>query len=391
MEDTETLLKQADEDQEAIIKYGGWYQAIEQGHKFGSGDGIPYRMMNSDADIDDFTARMVDARREKFDAIKGGAVVSDAKQNRKLEQYAITFGEDPAVVLGAVQQAGRMAPDLIARMEVGYILAGQTLRDVWSLRQLYKLGDFSKFNSADAMKAEIAKRLGIAGSFFAHSESLKSNFARGMRRMQFTNDYSKLAGMDLDKAMDLLDATGGDPKKFKYLTNPGIMSQLTDFALYLRVNSLVSGPKTQLINAMTNAYMVGARPLERMLGSAIPAALGSEPSRVIFKESMKQYAYMRSSFTEGFFLAAKAFMKNDSILAPHNSEAWTGAAAAAGAGIPEAATRQFYKPWNSTSNLVYNALATASVPIGLPTRLLGSVDELVKQTVYRSKLRLGLT
>lgn len=385
MEETETLLKQAEGDQEAILKHGGWYQAIEAGHEFGKGDGIPYRMMNTDADIDDFTARMVDAKREQMDKIKGGAVVSDAAQNRKLEAYAVAFGEDPALVLGAVQQAGKMGNDLVARMEVGYVLAGQSLQDVWKLQQLYKLGDFTKFGSAAAMKEEIAKRLGIAGSFFAHAESLKSNFARGLRRMAFYNDYSKLKGMDMDKMMDLLDATGGDPKKFKYLTNPGIVKQLGDFAMFMRINNLVSGPKTQLINAMTNAYMVGARPLERMLGSVVPATLGDKAARTVLKESMKQYAYMRSSFTDGFFLASKSFLKNDSILSPHNVEAWQGAMKAGD--LTKAGRAQFFKPWDSTSNLIYNTLAAASVPIGAPTRLLGSVDELMKQVVYRSKVQ----
>ena len=385
LEDTEALLKAAEADQEAILKYGGRYQAAEAGHKFGVGDGIPYRMMNTDADIDDFTARMVDAKKEQFDTIKGGSVVSDAAQNRKLEAYAVAFGEDPAAILGAVQQAGRMGNDLVARMEVGYILAGQSLQDVYKLQQLYKLGDYTKYGSAEAMKAEIAKRMGIAASFFGHAQSLKSNFARGLRRMSFFNDYSKLKGMDMDKVMDLLEATGGDPKKFKYLTNPSIGSQLLDFAMFMRINSLVSGPKTQLINAMTNAYMVGARPLERMLGSVVPAALGDKASRTILKESMKQYAYMRSAFTEGFFLAGKAFLKNDSLLSPHNAEVWQGATKMGD--MSKAGREQFFKPWNSTSNLMYNALAAASVPVGLPTRTLGSVDELMKQTVYRSKVQ----
>lgn len=384
VEDTATLLKQADADQEAVIKHGGWYQAIEAGHVFGKGEGIPYKMMNTDADIDEFMTRVVNAKQEQFDKIKGGAVMSDAAQNRKLEAYAVAFGEDPALILGAVQQAGRMGNDLVARMEAGYVLAGQTLQDTWKLRQLYKLGDFSKYGTKELMEAEIAKRLGITASFFGHAQSLKSNFARGMRRMQFQNDYSKLAGMDLVKVMDLLDETGGDPKKFKYLTNPSVVTQLKDFAMYMRINNMVSGPKTQLINAMTNAYMVGARPLERMLGSVVPAALGDKASRSVLKESIKQYTYMRSSFTEGFFLAAKAFAKNDSVLSPHNAEMW---ATKSGDLSSKQALRQFFKPWDSTSNLIYNALAVASVPIGMPTRLLGSVDELMKQTVYRSKVQ----
>ena len=388
VEDTADILKQADADREAITKYGGWYQAAEAGHTFGKGEGINYRALNTDADMDDLMARMVDAIDEQRGSIKGGKVLSDEAANKRLGDYARLFGEDPAAVLGAVQQAGRMGADLTARMEAGYILAERTLRDTWRLHQLYKLGDFTQYGGAEPMRQEIAKRMSMAASLFAHSDSLKSNYARGMRRMAFYNDFSKLKDMDMDKAFDLLDSTGGNPAKFKQIANPSIWQQIGDYALYLRINGLVSGPVTQLINVATNGYMLGVRPLERMIGASAGALTGNPESRRILREAAAQYAYTGNAFVDGFFSAGKAFMRNDSVLAPHKTELYAGNQAVEGMGLPgtQGLGAGFFRKWDSTPNLLYNALSVATVPIGMPTRLLGTVDELVKQTVYRSKL-----
>lgn len=388
VEDTGEILAQADADREAITKYGGWYQAAEAGHQFGKGEGINYRALNSDADMDDLMARMVDAVDEQRSKIKGGKVLTDEAANKRLRDYAVAFGEDPVAVLGAVQQAGKMGADLTARMEAGYILAERVLRDTWRLHQLYKLGDFTQYGGPVAMRQEIAKRMSISASLFAHADSLKSNYARGMRRMAFFNDYSKLKDMDMDKAFDLLDATGGNPAKFKKLANPSIWSNIGDYALYLRVNAMVSGPITQLINVSTNGYMLGVRPLERILGSVVPSAMGNPESRKVLREAVAQYAYMGNSFVDGFFQAGKAFMRNDSVLAPHRTELYGSAQAVSTSGIPgtQPLNSEFFRKWDKTPNVLYNALSAATVPIGLPTRLLGTVDELVKQVTYRSKL-----
>jgi hypothetical protein len=387
-ERTDEILEQAEADKAAIETYGSWYKAMEAGHQFGTGEGINYRRLNTDADMDDLMARVVDAIDEKRSTIKGGKVLTDEAANKRLGDYARLFGEDPAAVLGAIQQAGKMGADLTARMEAGFILSERVLRDTWRLRQQYKAGDFSKYGTPEAMRQELAKRMSMAASLFAHADSLKSNYARGMRRMAFFNDYSKLKDMDMDKAFDLLDATEGNPAKFKKLANPDIWSKIGDYALYLRVNSMVSGPITQLINVSTNAYMLGARPLERILGSTPGALAGNPESRRVLRQAAAQYAYMGNSFVDGFFAAGKAFMRNDSILAPHRTELYEGAQAAAGIGLPgtQPLNAQFFKPWDNVSNLTYNALSVATVPIGLPTRLLGTVDELVKQMTYRSKL-----
>lgn len=134
----------------------------------------------------------------------------------------------------------------------------------------------------------------------------------------------------------------------------------------------MSGPKTQLINIVTNSYMVAARPVERMLGASLPA--NDPQSGRVFREAVRQYTYLGTAFTEGFSLAKKAFLQNDSVLAPHRTEAYRGNQAVA------------FKPWESPGAILHNALVVAATGIGLPTRALGFVGEAVKQTVYRSKV-----
>lgn len=66
-----------------------------------------------------------------------------------------------------------------------------------------------------------------------------------------------------------------------------------DTVNYMRIASLVSGPKTQLINIMTNGYMTAVRPMERILGSVPGAIAGNGSSRALIKENLRQYTYNR--------------------------------------------------------------------------------------------------
>ena len=63
-------------DADALATHGGWYQAVQSGHVFGRGEGIPYAKLNAQPEVDDFMARVVDAAEEQLGGIKGGAVLS---------------------------------------------------------------------------------------------------------------------------------------------------------------------------------------------------------------------------------------------------------------------------------------------------------------------------
>lgn len=385
-EDTEAVLKSMADDAAAIEKHGGWYQAIEAGHTFGRGEKVPYAKLNTERDVDDFLARVVDVAEEQLDRAKGGAVLSDAKLDRVVDQMARLFNADPAAVLGMVQKAGKDASTMVANMEAGYLVSNKMLGDTFALGTRIRLGDYSEFGSRAAAMAAFKKRIEIASSVYGAARSMTAASGRALRRMRldFAVDpeaVAKLNTMDPERMLQLVVDTEGDPRALaRIVGEPGLWEKTKDFLQFLYVNNLVSGWKTQVYNMMANGYMVGVRPLERVIGATLlsPTPWGRGQGRV-FKESLKQYTYLGSAFTDGFQVAAKAFLHNDSILAPHRTEAYRGNQAAARALGP-------LKPWTSPGNILHNALSIATLPIGLPTRSLGAVDELVKQTVYRSKV-----
>lgn len=390
-EDTEAVLKGFEADAAAIEKHGGWYQATEAGHVFGKGEGVPYARLNNPAEVDDFVARLVDQAEEQLDVMRGGKVLSDATLARTSDRMSTLFNMNPAMVMGAIRKAGEEAPRAVAMMETSFLVANRIFNDSFALANLIKAGDFSKYGTREAALQELTKRLELAASAYGAGRAIVASSGRAVRRMrlQFKVDPEKvnaLRSMPGAELVDLLVDTAGDPRKIAKVANPSWWSRGADGMTFLLVNNLVSGPKTQLINIMSNGYMMGVRPLERMLGAIPEAVAGDAAARNIVKSSLKQYAYMGQVLGESWRLAGKAFLRNDSLLAPHNLE-MAQAGQAAGASAQKAFQ---YKPWTNVGNVLHNTIAGSVrgsvAAIGLPTRTLGLVDEAVKQTVYRSKV-----
>lgn len=383
-ENTEEVLKGLEADADAIDKFGGWYQAIEGGHTFGRGEGVPYEKLNMPSDVDDFMARVVDVAEERLDKLKGGAVVSDEKLSKVAHQMAQLYNADPAQVIGMVQQAGKEASTMVAKMEAGYLVANRMFQDTYALAARIKMGDFAEFGGRDGALMELKKRMSLAASVYGAARSMTAASGRSMRRMrmEFKVDPKAVEGlnsMNANQLTEVLLATGGNAKNMAKVVNPSWWSKGMDFAMFLRINGLVSGWTTQVVNLVTNSYMVGARPMERILGSAGGAMRGNVQSQRIMRESLKQYTYLGTAFVDGFKFARQAFLQNDSVIAPHRTELYRGNQSL------ELATGG-WKPWTNPGNILNNALKVAMLPVGLPTRVLGTADEMVKQTVYRSKV-----
>lgn len=290
-ENTEALLDGMHNDAFAIAQSGGWLEAVEMGHTFGRGEGIPYLKLSGDAELGNFMARVVDVAEERLDRIKGGATLPDAKVNEVVGQMTSLFNADPAQVLGMIQQAGKEASGMVAQMEAGYLVANRMFQDSYALAVRISMGDFAEFGGRDAALAELKKRASIASSVYGAARSMTAAGGRAVRRMraEFRIDpeaVKTLDTVDADRLVQLLVDTEGNPSSVAKALNPSLMSKVVDWGQFMLINNLVSGPKTQLINMLTNSYMVGARPLERMLGAAVHG-----DSRT-FKAAVKQYNYI---------------------------------------------------------------------------------------------------
>jgi len=85
--------------------------------------------------------------------------------------------------------------------------------------------------------------------------------------------------------------------------------------------------------------------------------------------------------------ALRAFTRNDGLLTPHNSSELRGDVSTAWQ-VPgtQAFGKGYFRPFDSFGNIFYNAISIPLSAAGAGPRVLGTVDELVKQTVYRSKV-----
>ncbi|EGL65599.1 hypothetical protein AGRO_1619 [Agrobacterium sp. ATCC 31749] len=376
----------ATEDWDLTRRYGNWEGVNNAGHSLNKDLGERfYSQFKSDRDVQDGMRLLVARKAEELEASGWGNTVTDAQFQKQVADFAAMAETDPQEMLGSLQQAANHSMDMPATMVVYGSMTSKIFADATRLGWRMHLGDYSEFGSKEAMEQAIAKRFSLALTMLNDVKAMRASAGRQLRALRGQPfDPRLFEGVSKERFYQLIAESGGDPSKIKYLADPDLYTKLLDTANYLRINSLISGWTTQAINVMSNGYMLGVRPLERILGAVPRAALGDDAAKSLVRENLRQYGYMGSAVWDGFKNASKAFLQNESVLRPHTSEAYAGQSWQ----VPgsQAFNGQYFKPWDSVPNLIYNALSVPISVASVPSRTLGSVDELMKQIVYRSKL-----
>ena len=177
------------------------------------------------------------------------------------------------------------------------------------------------------------------------------------------------------------ELTRGVVKGAKGMFGSKLMRMTTEYW----INSLLSGPTTQLVNTLGSGLTTAMRMGELAMGSVM--AGDSSTRRAIF-----QYAFNMESITEAFKFAGKAWNINDSVLVQgsrqfddqlRRNEMITGenAMEAMGKGA---------KALGSAQDAVSGAIDFIGKGVRLPSRGLMTVDEFFKQLNYRTYVRTNL-
>lgn len=180
--------------------------------------------------------------------------------------------------------------------------------------------------------------------------------ARGTRQWGIITD-----DLASQQTIKMIIASGGDPLAVSKLLRPQTVGQKAlNYLLEYRINSLLSGPKTQIVNLVSNMLMTAVRPLERVIGGDVHGGLA-------------EYAGVVRGLWDSVKLAAKAFKLEESILDPLvvRQEVARFATSANALGL---------RP-NSPMGKAVDWLGTV---IRLPSRFLTTGDELFKQLNYRA-------
>lgn len=380
-ETSEDLLKAVTKDAEALETYGSREAAEEAGHTFAQGGSIPWQKLNTPEDLSTFLARAAKAMEPQLDAAKGGAVLSDARLNRLVDQRVTAYGDNPQDVLAIFEKSGAGARTLAANMEAADAVAVKLADEAYAVALKIKEGRLEEWGGdRAAAMAEFAKRTGLAMTTFGHARSMLSNAARTLRRgrgdlerLSF-KEIQQLKDMDPETLLGIIQGTKGDAQAIRdVLSKPGIVAKARDAATYLLVNNLLWGWKTHLVNLTTSGYMLAARPGEKIVGSLfMRGAAGS----AVRRQALYEYKVLAATLADSFQAAVAALKANDSIMDPHRIEVF--ASSHAGAEVLP------FRPVKNVGDLGYNAVSAAWQALGIPTRALGAVDELVKQIRYRS-------
>lgn len=392
--DVAPLIVAARAEAAAIKQFGSREAAIEAGAT-SSGPSLPWQKINSTEDVEALVASTTRSIQSQMDAAKGGAVLTDAKVQGMIRDSAEHFGADPDIVLAEISKSGDAATHLVADMESAFIISRKLFEDAHSLAVKIEMGMLDEF-SGDAAKAqgELLRRFTVAADMMAQGGSMRAAFGRGMRRLrsQFAitpKDIEAFKNLPPEKLTQLLVSTGGNTKKLASLANPTVMRRLIDEGTFLLTNNLLWNWTSHAVNTTTNLYMLAARPTEKLIGSL---AMGSKGS-AIRRQAMKEYAYTLYSVSDAWHGMVDAFLKADSSLTPSGNEFMGGSRTQ----HPVLGL----KPIRDTWDLFYNGMASLNfkqmgqaagataeagyrVGVGMPTRLLGSVDEGIKQLRYRS-------
>lgn len=384
-DDVKAILKGSAEEADAIRRYGSKEAATEAGQVLSRTSTIPWQKLRRTEEVMSFVNRSARVLKTQMDDAKGGDVLSDAKVSEMVQARADLFGEDPAMLMGQIQEAGEAAKGMVATMEASYLLSNRMFQETYDAAFRLRNGMLDEWGG-DAARAEqeIKHRLMASADLLASARSMSSNSGRALRRLrgqfQFKpEDLAQVKGMDGKKLADLIFQTKGDPKKLAQMANPTFLRRVMDEATFSLTNSLLWLWPTHAVNMTTTALMTVGRPTEKLLGSL---ALGpKQGGDIIRQQAIKEYSYTAATLGDAWTAMKDAFLRGDSILSPHNTEFFSG-----GQALRTAQQPLPWKPVNSITDLAHNAWVAANYRniVGLPTRALGAVDEGFKTLRYRA-------
>lgn len=374
----------------AAIKQHGSQQAAEAaGYRFGKAN-LPYQKLRTSEDVAAFLAQTAARFKSELDELKDGAVLSDPRVEAAIKQRVDLFNEDPGLVMGQLQAAGRAANSMVANMEAAFTVANKAAMDLDQLVKNNRAGNYAEFGGdANAAEAALAPRLALYIEALGAAQAMRSSLGRGMRRLRgdfildeaTLNSVRKLAPEEVTR---LVDMANGNRRMLAKTATQGFWDRFVRGAGSLFANNLLWNWTSHARNLLGNTFMLSTTPAMRAIGS-FGMREGGQTVRV---QALREYRYMMSSLSDAAHMAVQAYLKGDSALDPYGNEyfreAQGGQARAGAAGA--VADVIGLKKINTVGDAFGNLGRAFVFLTGQPTRVLGMADEFFKQTSYRGSV-----
>jgi len=331
--------------------------------------------------------KTIDDVSERFDETTKEYLQNDVLKNKTAEELATLLSRNKEEVLKALPTDAAAAKNATVRM----LASKQVLQELaFTLKEtseqyVKKFGRDTKLWTEAALK-EVALQSEIVRKTVI---SLKDQIRGAARTTQAGNiKVAKSEGkiLDIEKLVDIIKNFRGDSVTMANLIKDAPLEEVINAVSKtkyqksvevfnsLYINSLLSGVYTQALNLTSGIYEFAIRPIELIAGGAVRG------DKRVIQLGFAQYYGMMSTFRATFKATGLALRQGDAILDPlartqDNLEIVGGKAV---------------RPI-SGSNLGFDGGAGTAIDwfgrlVELPTRLLMTGDELLKQINYNGRI-----
>jgi hypothetical protein len=314
-----------------------------------------------------------------------------------VERFSALTGSDKDFITSEVNAATKDANELrriAARMYVVESLATDQADNIWSMaNEITKKGTAITDQDKAQFVGELKKMLHLV----AAGSNLRRGFGQGLQSTQFKRNKLALSDVELRSKEivaeymdnntsvkfevlinrilaagdpdDVINNTLGIVKQAKAADPNGFMEKAQNWY----INSLLSGPRTFMKNGVGNFIAQTLLQVETAIG-------GVFVNPAITKQVLKEMATLES-FREGMQFFLKAYKQGDQFLDVGRSPLESGAKTERPMLFNAAPEQSIRESFNWFGENVVN----------IPTRLLMSMDEVFKQSMFRQNAKLELT
>lgn len=351
--------------------------------------GIRTDLMESAEDITQTMAALRTVYREEAARAIGGnadGVRSWDNVRRNADSLADLIGDDPRILVQRMQAIHKetfhadaelkLYRDMLVTVNDRLVQISNVVAD--------PLGGTGKYATRAEAYADFAKHYELMANMQLMYKGIQTNFARTMNAMKLTANVRKgvlpanvddiFAGgaREIQKKARLIATNADNVKGNLQLTRGGFLNKMLGTVNEYWINSILSGPKTHLVNILSNTVNAAFIPSERIIAGALH--FDSPQGRAEFMEGALTFAGYAAEFKDAVSMAYKAFKKGDPILDPtHGGVEHRAEISALNYGISDPAL-----------SMTVNGLGNV---VRLPSRFLTAEDEFFKQLTYRSAIR----
>lgn len=225
----------------------------------------------------------------------------------------------------------------------------------------------------EAVKEQYRKHVELLANVAAlYRGGVQVNIARAMNAMRMGVRASDdlMSGLDNIEAHAARFVMANDTASRVRAVEDGWAKRTTNAVNEYYINSILSGPKTQAVAALSNIATTVLQPAERMIAGALHGGARNE-----FIEGGLQYISLATSLKDAVVLSARALKQGDPIVDPFRSTVEIQGRAAISS-----------QSLGMNGGIAAGAVDLLGTVIRLPSRLLMTQDEFFKQLSYRSNI-----